>query len=98
VVVVSSRRYPGAVLLRAWLAAPFAPRVGSTAGGGALFQGTVLSLGYPLVSPAPLPAAEVEAWGAPTGVALSADAERIYLGQRRADGRERLVEIRRSCS
>ncbi|MGH0033219.1 MAG: hypothetical protein ACQGVC_25795 [Myxococcota bacterium] len=65
---------------------------------GVLFRGTSLYLGERDGALRRQALPDVEAWGAPTGVSLSPDGLRVYLGQRAADGSERLLEIRRRCS
>ena len=61
--------------------------------------GTAIRVGDPRGTLTPLVLAEALAnWGAPTGVSLSADATSLVLGQRDAEGRERLLEIALDCS
>lgn len=112
-VVAGTLRGSSAGLLPAALGSLLAPAAGRLAREGALHRETRLRVGETGTNPIahardggartgvalrPLPLPEVEAWGAPTGVAMSADGTTVYLAQRSGDGaRERLVEIRRDC-
>ena len=97
VVVAETRGAHPLGRLPAALSTPFAVLADRILDRGEAFRGTRLRVGLRDAAPAPLVLPELEAWGAPTGVALSADGVRIYLGQRAPDARERLVEITRRC-
>jgi hypothetical protein len=93
--VAVTRRGSVLGLLPSSLVTPFAFAATRSEAWPARFGGTELQVGQPAARLAlPLP---LEAWGAPTGLAVSDDGTVLYLGQQRADGAERLVRIDRGC-
>lgn len=99
-VVAEARRGSPAGWLPAWIAAPLAPLADAAEREVDLFRGTRLLVGAADAAEGALQALslpETEGWGMPTGVALSRDGTRIYLGQRAPDGAERIVVAERDC-
>jgi hypothetical protein len=65
---------------------------------GARLRGTGLRIGPPWAdSLDDVPLGEVGRFGAPTGLALEPDGRAVVLGQRSADGRERLLRLALRC-
>lgn len=65
---------------------------------GSVSRGTEIRVGEPWGEGSALVLGDTGPWGAPTGIALDPDASHLVIGQRRADGRERLVELRLDCA
>jgi hypothetical protein len=97
VVVASTRRSRVAGLLPERLGFLLAPLAASVERGDPLLRETGLRMGEPWGVGAPIELGEAAGWGAPTGVALAPDASHLVLGQRDAEGQERLLTIALDC-
>jgi hypothetical protein len=93
---VEARRARAAGLLPAAFAAPFAS-LATRAQTAPLYRETRLRAGERGTPLQPVAVSDLELWGEPTGAALAPDGQSAFVGQRRADGAERLVRLHLGC-